>query len=54
MLISIPRRSKKLLLVSTTFTLVTKDSEEVIFVSAKELEQVTFIQYPITISGSVT
>ena len=40
--------------VSTTSTLVTEDSEEAILASAKELEQVTCIQYPITFPGGVT
>ena len=33
---------------------VTKDSEEAILVSVKELEQVTCIQYPIAFPGTVT
>ena len=33
---------------------MTEDSEEAILVSAKELEQVTCIQYPITFPGGVT
>ena len=37
-----------------TFTLVTDDSEEVILVSVKKLEQVTYIQYPIVFPGDVT
>ena len=40
--------------VSTTSTLVTEDSEETILASAKELEQVTCIQYLITFPGGVT
>ena len=35
-------------------TSVTKDSEEAILVSAKELEQIIYIQYLITFPGSVT
>ena len=42
------------MLVSTTSTLVTEDSEEAILVSAKELERVTCIRYPIAFPGSVT
>ena len=38
----------------TTSTSVAENSEEAILVSAKELEQVTYIQYPIAFSGSVT
>ena len=37
-----------------TSTLVIEDSEEAILVSAKELEQVTCIQYPITFLGGIT
>ena len=40
--------------VSTTSTLVTEDSEEAILVSAKKLEQVTCIQYPIAFLDGVT
>ena len=40
--------------VSTTSTSVTEDSEEATLVSAKELEQVMCIQYPITFLGVVT
>ena len=46
--------AKKLASVLTTYTLVTEESEEAILVSAKELEQVTCIQYPITFPGSIT
>ena len=38
----------------TTSTLVTEDSEEAIQVSAKKLERVTYIQYPITFLDGVT
>ena len=51
---SVPKGAKKLAPVSTTSTMVTKNSEEIIFISAKELEQVMCIQYPITFLGSVT
>ena len=40
--------------VSTTSTSVTENSEEATLVSAKELEQVTCIQYPIAFPGDVT
>ena len=40
--------------VSTTSTSVTEDSEEATLVSAKELERVTCIQYPIAFPGGVT
>ena len=40
--------------VSTTSTSVTEDSEEATLVSAKELERVLCIQYPIAFPGSVT
>ena len=40
--------------ISTTSTSVTEDSEETILVSAKELERVTCIQYPIAFPGGVT
>ena len=40
--------------VLTTFTLVIKDSEEAILVSAKELKRVTCIQYPIAFPSNVT
>ena len=46
--------AKKLVLVLTTSTLVTEDSEEAILVNAKELERVTCIRYPITFPGGVT
>ena len=46
--------AKKLVLFLTTSTLVTKDSEEAILVSVKELERVTYIQYLITFPGGVT
>ena len=45
--------AKKLVSVSTTSTSVTENSEEAILVSAKELEQVTYIQYPIAFPGGV-
>ena len=48
------KRAKKLALVSTTSTLVTEDSKEAILVSAKELEQVTYIQYFIAFPSDVT
>ena len=38
----------------TTSTLITKNNEEAILVSAKELEQVTCIQYPIIFQGDIT
>ena len=41
------------MLVLTTSTSVTEDSEEATLVSAKELEQVTYIQYPIAFPGGV-
>ena len=44
----------KLALVLTISTLVTEDSQEAILVSIKELEQVTCIQYLITILSGVT
>ena len=47
------KRAKKLVSVSTTSTSVTENSEKVILLSAKELEQVTCIQYPITFLGGV-
>ena len=40
--------------VSTTSTSVTEDSKEAILASAKELERVTCIHYPITFLGGVT
>ena len=40
--------------VLTISTLVTEDSEEAILASAKELKQVTYIQYPIIFPGGVT
>ena len=40
--------------VLTTSTLVIEDSEKAILVSAKKLEQITYIQYPITFLGNVT
>ena len=40
--------------VLTTSTLVTEDSEEATLVSAKELERVLCIQYPIAFLGGVT
>ena len=40
--------------VLTTSTSVTEDSEEATLVSAKEMEQVTCIQYPIGFLGGVT
>ena len=40
--------------VSTTSTSVTEDSEEATLVSAKELERVMCIQYPIAFPGGVT
>ena len=46
--------AKKLVLISTTSTLMTENSEEAILVSAKELEQVTYIQYPIIFHDGVT
>ena len=48
------KEAKKLVSVSTNFTSVTEDSEEATLVSAKELERVTCIQYPIAFSGGVT
>ena len=42
------------MLVSTTSTSVTENSEEATLVSAKELERVTCIQYPIAFPGGVT
>ena len=42
------------MLILTTSTSVIEDSEEAILVSAKELEQVTCIQYPITFLGGIT
>ena len=52
--ISIPKRSKKLVLVLTTFTLVIEDSEKAILVNAKKLEQVMCIQYPIVFLDGIT
>ena len=46
--------AKKQVLVSTIFTWVIKDNEEAILVNAKELEQITCIQYSIAFPGSVT
>ena len=46
--------AKKLVSVSTTSMSVTEDSEEAILVSVKELEQITYIQYPIAFLDSVT
>ena len=46
--------AKKLVFVLTTSTLVTKDSEQAIFVDAKELEQVTCIRYLIAFPGNLT
>ena len=46
--------AKKLVLVSTTSTSVTKDNEEVFLVSVKELKQLTCIQYLIAFSGGIT
>ena len=46
--------AKKLALVLTTSTSVTKDNKEAILVSVKELEQITCIQYPIIFLGGVT
>ena len=40
--------------VLTNFMLVTEDSEEAILISAKELEWVTYIQYPIIFLGNIT
>ena len=51
--ISVPRKSQKLVLVLTTSTMVTEDSEEAILISAKELEQVMYIQYYIAFLGGV-
>ena len=48
------KRAKKQAPVSTTSTLVTEDGKETILVSAKKLEQVTCIQYPIGFLGGVT
>lgn len=45
---------KKLVLVLTTFRSMSKDSEKAILVIAKELEQVTYIQYPIVFQGDIT
>ena len=42
------------MLVLTTSTLVTEDSEKAILVNAKELKQVIYIQYLITFPGSIT
>ena len=47
-------RVKKLVSISTISISVTKNSEEAILVSAKELEQVTCIQYFIAFPGGVT
>ena len=41
------KKLKKLVLVLATSTLVTEDSKKAILISAKGLEQVTYIQYPI-------
>ena len=46
--------AKKLVLILMTFILMTKNSEEVILVSAKKMEQITCIRYPIIFSGIVT
>ena len=43
-----------MVLVLTTSTSVTEDSEKAILVSVKDLKQVTCIQYPIAFLGSVT
>ena len=51
---NIPRRSQKLASILTTSTLITEDSEEAILVSAKELEQVTYIRYLIAFPGGIT
>ena len=45
---------KKLASVSRTSTSITEDSKEAILISVKELEQVTYIQYPITFPSGVT
>ena len=42
------------MLVSMTSTSVTENSEEATLVSAKELEQITCIQYSIAFPGGVT
>ena len=42
------------MLVLTTSTSVTKDSEEAIFVNATGLEQITYIRYPIAFLNGVT
>ena len=39
------KRAKNLVLVLAIFILVTKNSKKVILVSAKDLEQVRYIQY---------
>ena len=48
------KRAQKLASVLMTSTSVIEDSEKAILVSAKELEQVTYIQYPIIFLSNVT
>ena len=46
--------TKKLVLVLIISTSVTEDNEKIILVSAKELEQIIYIQYPIAFLGGIT